>query len=98
MATGVCGWLLLRHYRAAEEEEGGVVAPLIARVTWKLRLRWLVLSLVPSAILLGATLHVGTDIAAAPFLRVLPLALYLLSFVLVFARRPLLPHRAMIWG
>jgi hypothetical protein len=46
-----------------------------------------------SALLLGVTLHIGTDIAAAPFLWVLPLALYLLTFVLVFARRPILPQR-----
>jgi chromate transporter len=50
----------------------------------------------PSALLLGVTLHIGTDIAAVPFLWVLPLALYLLTFVLVFARRPLFPQRWML--
>jgi len=43
--------------------------------------------------MLGATLHISTDLAAVPLLWVLPLTLYLLSFVIVFARRPLLPHR-----
>ncbi len=95
-AIGTCGWLLRRNYRYAGSVEQG--ESLLSDVTWTVRLRWLVLSLVPSSLLLGATLHVGTDIAAAPFLWVLPLALYLLSFVFVFARRPLLPHRAMIWA
>src|SRR5262245_556194 len=89
-AIVTCGVILIRRFRADEAasaapEEAG----LIAQVTWKLRGRWLLLSVVPSALLLGVTLHIGTDIAAMPFLWVLPLALYLLTFVLVFARRPL---------
>jgi hypothetical protein len=87
-AIVTCGVILLRRFRADEAvgaapEESG----LIAEVTWKLRGRWILLSVVPSGLLLGVTLHIGTDIAAVPFLWVLPLALYLLTFVLVFARR-----------
>jgi hypothetical protein len=44
----------------------------------------------------AVTAHISTDIAAAPLLWVIPLSLYLLTFALVFARRPLLPHRWMI--
>ena len=43
-------------------------------------------------LMMGATTHITTDIASVPLLWVVPLAVYLLSFVLVFARRPLLPH------
>jgi spermidine synthase len=70
-------------------------------VTWKRRLRWLILSFTPSALLLGVTLHLTIDVAAAPFLWVIPLALYLMTFVLVFARKPPLKHewmlRAQVW-
>ncbi len=55
--------------------------------------RWLLLAAVPSSLLLGVTTHVSTDIAAVPLLWVLPLALYLLSFVATFARRPWIPPR-----
>ncbi len=96
VAIGACGWLARRHYRAAEASPGRESSGLVQNVTWLLRLRWLLLALVPSSMLLGATLHVGTDIAAAPFLWVLPLALYLLSFVLVFARRPLFSNQWML--
>jgi len=64
--------------------------------TWRQRARWLVLSFAPSSLLLGVTTHISTDIAAAPLLWVVPLALYLLTFVLVFARRKILPHAAML--
>ena len=60
------------------------------------RLRWVLLSFAPSSLLLGVTTYLSTDIAAVPFLWVVPLALYLLSFVIVFARRPLLNRRIML--
>jgi hypothetical protein len=76
---------------AADDERarGGASAP----VTAKRRLRWLLLAFVPSSLVLGATTYVTTDIASAPLLWVLPLSLYLLSFVVVFARRPPLRWR-----
>jgi hypothetical protein len=65
-------------------------------LTLGLRLRWVALALAPSSLLLGVTTHISTDIAAVPLLWIVPLALYLLTFVLVFARRPPLPHRWML--
>ncbi|NQT14663.1 MAG: fused MFS/spermidine synthase, partial [Planctomycetes bacterium] len=71
-------------------------APSVTAPTLSMRLRWLVLSFVPSSLLLGVTTHISTDVASVPLLWVVPLALYLLTFVLVFARRTLLPHRWML--
>lgn len=55
-------------------------------------LRWILLAAVPSALLLGVTGHITTDIAALPLLWILPLTLYLLTFVIAFARSPLIPQ------
>jgi hypothetical protein len=55
-------------------------------LTWRHRLGWLGLAFVPSSLMLGATLYVSTNIAAAPLLWVVPLAIYLLTFILAFAR------------
>lgn len=57
------------------------------------RLRWLVLSFVPASLMLGVTNHMANEVPALSLLWVTPLALYLLSFALVFARRPPIPHR-----
>jgi hypothetical protein len=92
-----CGVLFVRRHRAETAVSAGA-AGLVAEVTWKLRLHWLTLSVVPSALLLGVTLHIGTNVVAVPFLWVLPLALYLFTFVLVFARRPLFASRWMLLG
>jgi SAM-dependent methyltransferase len=48
---------------------------------------------VPSSLLLGVTTYITTDVASMPLLWVLPLALYLLTFVFVFARRQIISVR-----
>ena len=59
-------------------------------------LRWVLYAFVPSSLLLAVTTYITTDLASVPLLWILPLAIYLLTFVLTFARRPLLPHRWMV--
>lgn len=54
--------------------------------SWRGRGYWVAAAAVPSALSLGVTLHISTDVASAPMLWVVPLALYLLTFVLAFAR------------
>lgn len=57
-----------------------------APLEWRTRLRWVALAFIPSSLLLGVTTFLSTDIAATPLLWVIPLSLYLLTFVIVFAR------------
>ena len=59
-------------------------------------LRWVALAFVPSSLMLGVTTHITTDIAAIPLLWVLPLGLYLLSFILVFSKLPAMVHRLIV--
>jgi len=59
------------------------------------RIMWMVLAFIPSSLLLGVTEHITVDITSAPLLWVVPLTLYLLTFIFAFARRPPLPHAIM---
>jgi hypothetical protein len=90
-----CGVLLLHSKPMTEAaisaSDGDAPAP-----TWTARLRWIFLAAVPSGLLIAVTAHISTDVAAAPLLWVLPLSLYLLTWVLVFQSRPLLPHKWML--
>ena len=54
-------------------------------VGWGRRLHWLALAAVPSGLMLSTTTHITTDIMAMPLLWVLPLAAYLISFILAFS-------------
>lgn len=50
-------------------------------------LKWLFYSFLPCALSFGATQHLISDIAPLPLLSMVPLALYLLTFVLAFSRK-----------
>jgi hypothetical protein len=54
--------------------------------------KYISLSFVPSALLVAVTSHISTDVASAPFIWIVPLALFLLTFVLIFRDRPLVPR------
>ncbi len=63
---------------------------------WKQRLRWIALAFVPSSLMLGVTTELTSDVPAIPLFWVLPLALYLISFILVFARKQRISREWMI--
>lgn len=82
-----CGGLASRRVLPDETPHEDAPAEI---VTWKRRGFWTLLAFVPSAYLLGVTAYVTQDVAALPLFWVLPLLLYLLTFVVVFARKPVI--------
>lgn len=58
--------------------------------SWRDKALWVFLGFVPCSLMLGVTLYITTDVAATPLFWVLPLALYLLTFVLAFSEKPLI--------
>lgn len=84
LATGGCAWVLRRERaRSRVEARSTSQAPI-----WSRRLWWIFCAFVPSSLMLGVTAYLTTDISAVPLFWVLPLALYLLTFILVFAKTP----------
>jgi hypothetical protein len=60
------------------------------------RIRWIALAAVPSGLVIAVTAYLTTDVAAAPFLWVVPLAIYLLTFVAVFRDQPWIAHATVV--
>lgn len=58
------------------------------------RLLWLLLAAVPSGLMLAVTTYLTTDIVAMPLLWIIPLALYLVTFIIAFSSRPILSAQA----
>jgi hypothetical protein len=83
LLIAACGALLTVTMRQAREQRGAD-AVAAAAPTWRARMTWMGLAFVPSALLIAVTSHISTDIAAAPFLWVIPLALFLATFILTF--------------
>jgi len=63
-----------------------------ARSGFAQRFSWVVLTAIPAGLSIAVTSYITTDLAAAPFLWIVPLALYLLTFVAVFRDRPWVSH------
>ena len=85
LLIGLCAWARWGLRAAANESADEPVEPIPARRIGQ----WLVLAAVPSGLMLSTTTHLTTDVFAMPLLWVIPLGLYLLSFVAAFAdRRP----------
>ena len=95
-ATGQTGTAISLEPPAAATGNGN--APSAAGpLSLSQRFWWVLLAFAPSSLLLGVTTFLSTDIASVPLLWIIPLTIYLLTFVLVFARKPLIPHRIMVF-
>ena len=88
-----CGFCALKLWKKETSQVRGSrvdrqeVGPLDPRPTLSTQLLWLLWPACGSVLLLATTNKISQDIAAVPFLWVLPLALYLLSFVICFENR-----------
>ncbi len=91
LLIGTCAWLT-RQPLVVEPDASVTKSTGISN---RQRVVWVLLSLVPSSWLLSTTTRLTTDFAPIPVLWVLPLALYLLTFILVFAQRQLVSHEVM---
>src|SRR5207302_317705 len=91
-AAGYGLFVVLLGLSARRVLAGDVVAEMRAAPTSpalsnRTRLRWIAMASLPLYLMLGTTSYLATDIASVPLLWIVPLALYLLSFVVAFARR-----------
>ena len=95
---GACGLIMVM----AGEEDGANPAAAAgtqqacAPVSWQQCLVWIGLAFVPSGLLVAFSSYVTTDVASAPFVWVIPLALFLATFILVFRDRPVISHTLML--
>jgi hypothetical protein len=87
------------YLRTGTKSQDGRVAlaqPATVRLERRTMLRWTVLAFVPSSFFLALTTYVTTDVASVPLLWIIPLVLYLLSFTMVFGRREVVSHNALL--
>ncbi len=91
---GIVAWARARgglQQPAAQAAHDTAPAPAVVDtpITWRRRGRWVLLAAIPSTWMLAVTSYFTTVIRPIPLLWVIPLALYLFSFAIVFARRPM---------
>ncbi len=82
-------WTRAQPLSTAMNTQGGTVAS--ARPTQQDRAAWVLLALIPSALMVAVTTYITTDLASAPLFWVIPLALFLATFIVVFRNDELIP-------
>ena len=82
LLTGACALAARNHAPPVPADQGPPEKLAKKRIAL-----WLLLSFLPSSLMLGVTTYITTDIAAVPLLWTVPLALYTGSFIVAFARR-----------
>ena len=81
--VAVCAALAVRHRAERADPEPARTE----RVSPIHRLRWIALSFIPASLMLAVTTYFSTDVATVPLLWIVPLALYLVTFIVAFSRR-----------
>ena len=81
------GWSALRAQRVDNPADRQPLSPLAKaeKPSAALMSLWAILGAIPSVFLLAVTNHITQEVAVIPFLWIIPLALYLLSFILTFS-------------
>ena len=85
VAACIAAGLMMRRRHATVEVTNSKTEDLVA-LTRRRRLRWLYWGFVPSALMIGVTLYISTDLASFPLLWVVPLLLYLVTFIIAFGK------------
>lgn len=92
LLIALCGRLMLQRGRQADAGSAALTAadePAAADpIAWSRRGIWILLAFVPSGLLVAFTTFLTTDLASAPLLWVIPLALFLATFILTFRDPP----------
>jgi spermidine synthase len=86
----VCAWVAWRHagMKARESALTDTHRALdVQRIGMGRRGRWVALAFIPSSLMLGVTTYLSTDVAAVPLFWVVPLALYLATFMVAFSSK-----------
>jgi hypothetical protein len=86
LACGLVAWTALRTNNQQPATPAPTQEHSEAPPTWTMRVLWTALSACASTLLLAITNHLSQNVAPIPFLWVLPLSVYLLSFILCFER------------
>jgi spermidine synthase len=82
--------VLLNGRRATQTHAAVVEDQPVVTVEPAQRFEWVLLAFVPSSLMLGVTTFIATDVASVPLIWIIPLALYLLTFIIAFGNKQFL--------
>jgi len=93
ICISVCMILMWKNFQGEQKSS----AHPEEKISTRRKVKWVFWAFIPSAYLLGVTLYISSEVAAIPLLWVVPLTLYLLSFILVFSQKRILSISFLYW-
>ncbi len=94
VALVVCG-IIASQSAAQPGRQDHTAKGTIEALSWRQRASWIALASIPSGLLVAVTAHLSTDVGSAPLLWVLPLALFMLTFMLAFREKLFLSDQSL---
>jgi spermidine synthase len=91
-------WMDRRHALKEAAQPPAPVDETLDHPGWLRRFLWVLLPALASCVLLSATNHVCQDVAVIPFLWVVPLSLYLLTFIICFEHERWYARVPVLWA
>ena len=95
VAIMTAGYVMIRNQKTGESNslDTSSASKTADKLKSRDRLIWIGLAFIPSSLMLGVTSHITNNIGSAPFLWIMPLAIYLLTFIIVFAKNPIVTSK-----
>jgi len=90
LLSGCALWASTRQATSNQTNAAARCAVVVERtdaIPWRRRLTWLLLAAVPSGLLSAVTTFIATDLVSAPLLWLVPLSIYLVTFIVAFSAR-----------
>lgn len=87
LAALICCCAVILKEKVASRADSKLLTYEPGKLTMRLRLEWVILAFIPSSLMLGVTTYISTDVASVPLIWIIPLSLYLLTFILAFANK-----------
>jgi hypothetical protein len=94
--TAACVFVVRKHGSQPAIVSQSAISNPQSTLSWRQRSVWVLLAFIPSSLMLGVTTHISTDLAPMPLLWVLPLAIYLGTFILAFGTRQIVPEKLIV--
>jgi len=82
--------LVLNARRAIADQNQVAVEQTDITIENPQRFEWVLFAFVPSSLMLGVTTYIATDVASVPLIWIIPLALYLLTFIIAFGNKQII--------
>jgi hypothetical protein len=94
IGCAVVGWRAGLGTSQCPEQAAGVPLADARPLNAKRRLWWIALAFIPSSLMLAVTTYLSTDVGSVPLLWIVPLGLYLVTFIAAFSSKASLLTRA----